>query len=130
MPAYEVEYICPLSEGQRDELAAAITKIHAEQFGAPSLFVNVRFTDVKEHATYVGGKRVSIPGASSVLRSSLACIGLTSKSEEGKPDLSVCPTRSIPDPGRLRSSEQGAGEGLGRDRAIAAGQAQFRGTGY
>ncbi|KAJ9623209.1 hypothetical protein H2203_006146 [Taxawa tesnikishii (nom. ined.)] len=37
MPAYEVEYICPLSEGQRDELAAAITKIHAEQFGAPSL---------------------------------------------------------------------------------------------
>ena len=60
MPSYEVEHICPLTEAQKDEIAEAITKIHTTQFNAPRLFVNCRFTNVKEHAVYVAGKRVSI----------------------------------------------------------------------
>lgn len=58
MPNYEVEHICPLTEGQKDELASAITKIHSEQFSTPKIFVNIRFTNVEGHATYVAGKRV------------------------------------------------------------------------
>ncbi|TKA77197.1 hypothetical protein B0A49_01842 [Cryomyces minteri] len=57
MPLYEVEHICPLTVSQQDELAAAITKIHTEKFTAPALFVNVRFTNISEQTTYVGGKR-------------------------------------------------------------------------
>ena len=57
MPAYEVEHICPLTVGQQDELAETITKIHSEQFNAPKLFVNVRFTNIEKHVTYVAGKR-------------------------------------------------------------------------
>lgn len=58
MPNYEVEHICPLTEGQKDELASAITKIHSEKFSTPKIFVNIRFTNVEGHATYVAGKRV------------------------------------------------------------------------
>lgn len=58
MPAYEVEHICPLTEAQKDELAEAITKIHSEQFSTPKIFVNIRFTNVENHCTYVAGKRV------------------------------------------------------------------------
>lgn len=57
MPAYEVEHVYPLTEAQQDQLAEAITNIHAEQFGAPKIFVNVRFTNVENHATYIAGKR-------------------------------------------------------------------------
>lgn len=57
MPAYEVEHVCPLAIGQQDELAEAITKIHSEQFNAPRIFVNVRFTNIENQATYVAGKR-------------------------------------------------------------------------
>ena len=32
MPKYEIEYICNLSDEKQDELAEAITKIHAEKF--------------------------------------------------------------------------------------------------
>jgi len=59
MPNYEIEHICPLTEGQKDEIAEAITKIHTSQFTAPRLFVNCRFTDIDRHAVYVAGKRVS-----------------------------------------------------------------------
>lgn len=59
MPLYDVEHICKLSDSQQDELAGAITKIHSEQFSAPALFVNVRFTDISQQALYVAGKRVS-----------------------------------------------------------------------
>jgi len=58
MPLYEVEHICALTEQQQDALAEAITQLHAEQFGALRLFVNVRFTDVSKHKTYIAGKKV------------------------------------------------------------------------
>jgi len=61
MPNYEIEHICPLTEGQKDEIASAITRIHTEQFKAPRLFVNCRFTNIKDHSIYVAGKRVRSP---------------------------------------------------------------------
>ncbi|EIW76213.1 hypothetical protein CONPUDRAFT_130697 [Coniophora puteana RWD-64-598 SS2] len=57
MPAYEVEHICSLSESQKDEIAAAITKIHCSLFKAAPVFVNVRFTDISIHHTYVAGRK-------------------------------------------------------------------------
>ncbi|GAB7350764.1 hypothetical protein MBLNU459_g1308t1 [Dothideomycetes sp. NU459] len=60
MPAYEVEHIFPLTERQKDELAEAITKIHSSHFSTPKIFVNVRFTNVEGHSTYVAGKRNEI----------------------------------------------------------------------
>lgn len=60
MPNYEIEHVCPLSDEQKDDLAAAITSIHAEVFAAPKLFVNLRFTDTSAHFTYIAGKRVLI----------------------------------------------------------------------
>ena len=60
MPNYEVEHTTPLTPQQQDALAEAITKIHTEKFSAPSLFVNVRFTDIFKHAVYVAGKRVCL----------------------------------------------------------------------
>ena len=59
MPAYEIEHIIPLDDNQKDELAQAITRIHSELSTTPSLFVNVRFTNVSEHMFYIAGKRIS-----------------------------------------------------------------------
>ena len=56
MPMYEVEHTCVLTPSQKDDIAEAITKIHSEQFGAPRIFVNVRFRS--EEYVYVAGKRV------------------------------------------------------------------------
>ncbi|EKG16696.1 Tautomerase [Macrophomina phaseolina MS6] len=56
MPLYIVSHKDPISSSQRDELAAAITKIHANLFTTPSLFVNVKFEDVSTTSYYVGGK--------------------------------------------------------------------------
>lgn len=75
MPNYEVEHICPLTEGQKDEIASAITDIHAQQFTAPKLFVNVRFTNIKEHTVYVAGKRVRL-ALHSVSRSAICVTSL------------------------------------------------------
>ena len=58
MPLYKVQHSCPLSTAQQDELAAAITELHTQKFTAPSLFVNVTFTDTSSQPTYVAGKRV------------------------------------------------------------------------
>lgn len=58
MPTYEVEHVCALSESQEDALAESITDIHANLFGAPKFFVNVRITDISKHKTYVAGRRV------------------------------------------------------------------------
>ncbi|EME41110.1 hypothetical protein DOTSEDRAFT_37805 [Dothistroma septosporum NZE10] len=57
MPLYEIQHICPLTTAQQDELAIAITRIHSTKFTTPKMFVNVKFTDAKEHVTYIGGKR-------------------------------------------------------------------------
>lgn len=68
MPNYEVEHICPLTVNQQDEIAAAITEIHSSKFSTPKLFVNVRFTNISDHAVYVAGKRVSHSSVSSHFR--------------------------------------------------------------
>ena len=59
MPLYIISHKDPLNTSQRDELAAAITKIHTTVFTTPSLFVNVKFEDVSDASYYVGGKPVS-----------------------------------------------------------------------
>lgn len=59
MPRYEIEHYCPLTESQKDELAEAVTRIHATAFSTPRFFVNIRFTDIAKHDVYVAGKRVS-----------------------------------------------------------------------
>ena len=59
MPLYEVEHITPLSVSQKHSLAKDITQIHSQLFTTPSLFVNVRFTDISRHDVYIGGKKVS-----------------------------------------------------------------------
>ena len=58
MPLYEVEHTIHLSPEQLDKLAEAITRIHTRAFTTPSLFVNIRFTNVAQQVTYVGGKPV------------------------------------------------------------------------
>ena len=60
MPLYEVEYVISLSTDQKTHFAKSITEIHSQLFTTPSLFVNVRFTDVSHHDIYVGGKPVSL----------------------------------------------------------------------
>lgn len=57
MPIYEVQHAIPLSISQKDELAAAITHIHSQNFTTPKIFVQVSFTDVSESWTYIAGKR-------------------------------------------------------------------------
>lgn len=63
MPLYTIKHTTPLLPKQKDDLADAITSIHAGMFGAPRVFVNVHFdhANVEEEARvmYVGGKRVS-----------------------------------------------------------------------
>ncbi|KAG6362964.1 hypothetical protein INS49_008059 [Diaporthe citri] len=58
MPLYEVLHSIPLNEAEKSEVARAITAIHTRRFTVPSLFVNVRLTDVREHHMYVGGEKV------------------------------------------------------------------------
>lgn len=62
MPLYEVMHSIPLNEAEKSEVARAITAIHTRRFAVPSLFVNVRFTDAREHHMYVGGEKVSNDG--------------------------------------------------------------------
>ena len=57
MPLYEVSHAIPLSISQKDELALVLTLIHSEKFTTPKNFVNVKFTDVSEAWTYIGGER-------------------------------------------------------------------------
>ncbi|KAK5165078.1 uncharacterized protein LTR77_009175 [Saxophila tyrrhenica] len=57
MPFYEIYHHCPLSISQQDELAAAITDIHAHKFGALKNFVNVSFKDISTAPRYIAGKR-------------------------------------------------------------------------
>lgn len=43
MPLYTVEHSYPLTAPQKQEIAAAITKLHTSKFLAPSFFVHVTF---------------------------------------------------------------------------------------
>lgn len=57
MPFYEIYHHCPLTISQQDELAEAITTIHALKFSALRNFVNVSFQDIASAPRYIAGKR-------------------------------------------------------------------------
>lgn len=59
MPLFEIEHCISLSKVERDQIAQAITQIHTRKFCTPSLFVNIRFTNVANHILYVAGEEVS-----------------------------------------------------------------------
>ena len=46
------------SEGRKADIAAAITRVHAEVTGAPEAYVNVSFTEVPPGSLFVGGEQV------------------------------------------------------------------------
>jgi phenylpyruvate tautomerase PptA (4-oxalocrotonate tautomerase family) len=48
MPFYEVHHSHPLTNEQQQEIASAITNLHATTFTTPSLFVHVHFTKSDE----------------------------------------------------------------------------------
>ncbi|KAJ9156282.1 hypothetical protein NKR23_g1141 [Pleurostoma richardsiae] len=57
MPLYEVSHTAPLSLGQKDALAEAITDLHANKFQVPRWYINVIFTDASNQTTYIGGRQ-------------------------------------------------------------------------
>ena len=59
MPAYDVLHSIHLSDSQKDALAEAITRTHADKFITPRIFVNVAFTNIEEARYYSAGKRRS-----------------------------------------------------------------------
>jgi phenylpyruvate tautomerase PptA (4-oxalocrotonate tautomerase family) len=56
MPLYDIEYVCSLSFEEQEQLANALTSLHATRFKTPRCFVNVRFTDVSKQIVFRGGK--------------------------------------------------------------------------
>ncbi|TWU75368.1 hypothetical protein ED733_000329 [Metarhizium rileyi] len=59
MPLYEVRHSYALTDVQREELAGAITQLHATKFATPSVFVHVRFIleDLSGGHYFMAGKR-------------------------------------------------------------------------
>lgn len=57
MPLYSISHAIPLTPEQKDTIATAITHIHSQSFTTPKNFVNVKFIDVSEAWTYIGGRR-------------------------------------------------------------------------
>lgn len=53
MPYYEVYHSYPLTNEQQQEIASAITNLHATTFTTPSLFVHVQFTKSDESGNTV-----------------------------------------------------------------------------
>ncbi|KAL6901059.1 hypothetical protein GGI43DRAFT_403946 [Trichoderma evansii] len=53
MPYYEVYHSYPLTNEQQQEIASAITKLHATTFTTPSLFVHVQFNKSDESGNTV-----------------------------------------------------------------------------
>ncbi|KAJ5127588.1 hypothetical protein N7448_008367 [Penicillium atrosanguineum] len=56
MPLYDIEHISPLPFATQEQLAIALTNLHATRFNTPRCFVNVRFTDVSSQIVFRGGK--------------------------------------------------------------------------
>jgi len=56
MPSYVISHKIDLTEGERLNIAQAITKIHSRLFNTPELFVNVHFWPSSQTISYVGGK--------------------------------------------------------------------------
>jgi phenylpyruvate tautomerase PptA (4-oxalocrotonate tautomerase family) len=57
MPFYEIQHSTPLSPTQKHDLAQTTTRLHSTTFNAPSLFVNVKFTDVDNEDYFIGGRK-------------------------------------------------------------------------
>lgn len=57
MPFYNVEHSFPLNLKQKNAFAEQITYLHSRTFGAPSIFVQVKYfpVDASRDAHYVGG---------------------------------------------------------------------------
>lgn len=57
MPFYNVEHSYPLDLKQKNALAEKITYLHSRAFGAPSIFVQVKYfpVDASSDTHYVGG---------------------------------------------------------------------------
>ncbi|KAM0445913.1 hypothetical protein ACHAPV_009242 [Trichoderma viride] len=53
MPYYEVHHSYPLTSEQQQEIASAITNLHATTFTTPSLFVHVQFNKSDESGSTV-----------------------------------------------------------------------------
>jgi len=58
MPFYEVHHSCSLTQGQRQNLATAITRLHCEAFKTPAFLVHVRFfaEDNTDNTYFIAGK--------------------------------------------------------------------------
>ncbi|CAH0036451.1 unnamed protein product [Clonostachys rhizophaga] len=59
MPLYEIAHTIPLTDDQKDSLAAAITELHSSKFTVPRMFINVIFTNISNVPIYTGGKRTT-----------------------------------------------------------------------
>lgn len=57
MPLYDIEYVCPLTLTQQEDLAIALTDLHSTRFNTPRCFLNVRYTDASNQVVFRGGVR-------------------------------------------------------------------------
>lgn len=57
MPLYDIEHIHPLNPTQQEDLAIALTNLHADRFHTPRTFINVRYTDASNQVVFRGGVR-------------------------------------------------------------------------
>lgn len=55
MPFYDIQHALSLTPAQHQKLAQAITHLHAHTFKAPSLFVNIKFTERQIDKYFIGG---------------------------------------------------------------------------
>lgn len=53
----------------KGEIAAAVTKVHAEVTGAPATYVHCSFTEVESESIFVAGKPVNSPRLVGLIRS-------------------------------------------------------------
>lgn len=67
------------SAGRKADIAAALTRSHAEVTGAPAAYVNVSFVEVPPGSLFVGGEEVSQGRMVGIIRAG--------RSEETKKDL-------------------------------------------
>ena len=62
MPTYTVTAVnVALSDSQKEEIAAAVTKAHHESTGAPGFFAQVIFPVIDGNNHFIGGRRNSAP---------------------------------------------------------------------
>ncbi|KPM43798.1 hypothetical protein AK830_g2744 [Neonectria ditissima] len=57
MPFYDVSHSYPLDGAQRQQIAERVTALHCTMFNAPALFVNIRFSPIKDEEYWYGGKQ-------------------------------------------------------------------------